>query len=227
MNSSLAHSFDYTAIDDVAVAGEMQAAAGRIRERTRAAVVEVGRDLLDIKKRVEHGQFQAWVETECQINIRTAQRAMAAAAVVEKNDKLSYLPSDGLLALAARSTPAPVADLIVKRIEAGEKPTASEIKGLVHEVHEANRTEARLTRPMRGRSFGKATPAQQARRAKKEALEQKKEERQRAERNAVLDTAVHLLVECLGDRLSDYLLLASKASPWDIHNRLRSLAENR
>ena len=90
--------FDY-AILDPAVADKARAAADRIRTLTRAAVQDVGRELLAIKKQVERGQFTAWVKHECGINIRTAQRAMNAAQLVAENDKLSYLPQDGLLAL--------------------------------------------------------------------------------------------------------------------------------
>lgn len=119
--------FDY-ALLDAAVADEARAAADRIRTRTRAAFLDVGRDLLAIKKQVERGQFIAWVEHECGINIRTAQRAMSAAQLVAENDKLSYLPQDALLALTARSTPHAVISLVIDKIEHGECPTGAEIK---------------------------------------------------------------------------------------------------
>lgn len=119
--------FDYAILDPV-VADKARAAADRIRTLTRAAVQDVGRELLEIKKQVERGQFTAWVEHECGINIRTAQRAMNAAQLVAENDKLSYLPQDGLLALCARSTPVAVRSLVIDKIERGERPTVAEIK---------------------------------------------------------------------------------------------------
>src|SRR4051794_21569640 len=70
--------FDYAILDPV-IADEARAAADRIRTLTRAAVQDVGRELLAIKKQVKRGQFKTWVEHECGINIRTAQRAMNAA----------------------------------------------------------------------------------------------------------------------------------------------------
>jgi hypothetical protein len=57
----------------------MRLAADRIHKLQRAAVIEVGRELIAIKHRVEHGQFVEWIERECRMSIRTAQRAMQAA----------------------------------------------------------------------------------------------------------------------------------------------------
>jgi hypothetical protein len=78
----------------------MRAAAGRVRHMVRAAYLEVCRELLAVKGQMEHGQFIAWVETECGMSIRTFERVMVAAEMVAENDKLSYLPQEGLLAFS-------------------------------------------------------------------------------------------------------------------------------
>src|SRR5260370_16171702 len=96
--------FSYDALPPE-VAAEMRTAAGKIQRYTRDAVVEVGKQLNQIKDRIEHGQFRAWVEAECQLQIRTAQRAMQVAQLVQENVKLTYLPPDGLLALASSTAP--------------------------------------------------------------------------------------------------------------------------
>ena len=93
-----------------------------------ASVVDVGRDLLEVKEHLEHGQFKAWVERECGLRLRTAERLMQAVAVLGKSVNLTYLPPDGLLALAARTAPRPAVDAIVDRNDAGERPTAADIK---------------------------------------------------------------------------------------------------
>lgn len=128
IGTELVVGFDYSEVT-ANVAAEMREAADRVRGLIRASVVEVGRELLAVKQQLEHGQFVTWVERECRLPIRAAQRAMRAAEMVGKNDKLSYLPPDGLLALASPSTAAePIVTEIIGRIEAGDRPSAAEIK---------------------------------------------------------------------------------------------------
>lgn len=80
---------------------------------------------------------------------------MLATEIVEKDDKLSYLPADGLLVLGARSSPEAVVTEIRRRIHAGEQPSAAEIKREIEdakwrakcaaEAAEADPTEIGLT----------------------------------------------------------------------------------
>src|SRR3984893_2125148 len=122
--------FDYGSVD-TDIASDMREVVDHVHALHRAAVIEVGRALLTVKGRIEQGHFVEWVEHECGMHIRGAQRAMAAAEMVEKNDNLSYLPADGLVALSARTAPEPIVSAIIERIDAGEKPSASEIKGQI------------------------------------------------------------------------------------------------
>jgi hypothetical protein len=119
--------FDYTTLS-ADLAKDMRVAAARVQQLHRAAVIEVGRELSAIKDRLEHGQFVKWVTRECQMPIRGAQRAMHAAEMLAKNDKLSYLPTDALVALGGKSAPQPVKDQILEEIEDGRRPTGAEIK---------------------------------------------------------------------------------------------------
>jgi hypothetical protein len=135
--------FNYGQIENTILADHMRAAAGRVREHVRASVIEVGRELLAIKAQTRHGDFVAWVEAECRLLIRTAQRAMKAAEFVDrtKSVKLSFLPADGLLALA--SIPSQdVVDGIVQRIDRGEAITVREIKAACEQLRPYNRTIA-------------------------------------------------------------------------------------
>lgn len=147
--------FNYDAVP-ARTADEMRAAAERVRQFQRNVVIEIGRQLIVIKEQIDHGKFVDWVERECQMSIRTAQRAMQAADAVEKNDKLSFLPMDGLLALASRGAPRTIVDAIVKRIDAGEKPMTKEIKALIADARNAARRDAacqreiEVTRPQNG-----------------------------------------------------------------------------
>lgn len=108
------------------LAGKMKEAAADIRRYTRDAFFEVGKKLLEIKDRLDHGQFVNWVETECALSIRTAQRAMQVAEL--KSVNLTYLPARSLLLLAGRSTPSAIRDEIIQRIDAGDRPTATDIE---------------------------------------------------------------------------------------------------
>jgi hypothetical protein len=113
----------------------------------RDSVLTVGRELLVIKAQIEHGPFQAWVRQECGLNVRTAERAIQAAELVGKNDKLSYLPADGLLALSSGAAK-PVAEEIIDRIEAGERPTAAEIKRKIRAAVKGENTTSRSKGPL-------------------------------------------------------------------------------
>src|SRR5205085_743573 len=93
--------------------------------------------LLEIKDGLEHGQFTMWVENACYLKIRTAERAMQMAELVEKNVNLTYLPQQALLLLASRSAPKRLRDAIIRSIDAGERPAAAEIGRQLYRGREA------------------------------------------------------------------------------------------
>jgi len=130
--------FDYRVLPST-VADEMRERAKRIYHLRRAAVLELGRELIAGKAQVEPGHFIEWVRTACQMDIRTAQRAMRAAEIVGAYDNLSYLPPDGLLALAAKSAPEPMVKEVIEEIEAGERPSAAQIKRRIIEAVKAEK----------------------------------------------------------------------------------------
>ena len=209
--------FDYTAVA-VDIAGQMRAAADRVHKLQRAAVLDLGRELNVIKNQVEHGRFVEWVERECQMSIRTAQRAMQAAEMVEKNDKLSYLPPDGLLALSSRAAK-PIVDKIVGRIDAGQKPSAAEIK---EEVAEERRQAQRAALE------AKLTPQQRNTKARREAEEQRRDQARKREwakreaaESAATKVTIKMLISCLGDHLGEFVALLNKASLRGIARVLR------
>ena len=187
--------FDYTSIP-TDIADQMRAAADRVRNLHRATVIDVGRELIAIKNQVEHGQFVAWVERELGMSIRAAQRAMQAAEMVSKNDKLSYLPKDGLLTLASRAA-APIMDEVIARVEAGERPSVAEIK---ERVEGARREEQRAAED------AKLTPQQRKSKARRQAEKRQRRlerERERAKREAAATAAAKAAIEILLDRHGD------------------------
>src|SRR5438045_2591740 len=122
-----ADSFNYAGLAD-GLAEKMQEAASDIRRYARDAYVEVGKQLLEIKDGLEQGQYKMWVENACYLKIRTAERAMQMAELVEKNVNLTYLPQQALLLLASRSASKRLRDAIIRSIDAGERPAAAEIE---------------------------------------------------------------------------------------------------
>jgi hypothetical protein len=139
--------FDYSSLNP-AVADKMRTRASRIQRLQRASVLDIGRELVAAKESVEHGFFRDWVKSACRMHIRTAERLMQAALFVQENDKLSYLPPDGLLTLASRSAPQGTVSEIIGEISAGEKPSAAQIK---RRIALAKKVEKRAREPLQGR----------------------------------------------------------------------------
>jgi hypothetical protein len=194
--------FDYASMRSD-IANQMRAAADRIHQLRYAAVVDIGRELIAIKERIEHGHFVEWVESECRMSIRTAQRAMKAAEMVERNDKLSYLPADGLLALSARAAK-PIAEKIIGRIDAGEQPSAAEIKEQIEDAKWAVK-RASQTKPL------------SVERREREQHRAVNEQREWGGAAAVekynATAAAKMLAERLESRTGEFLALAKKTDP--------------
>jgi hypothetical protein len=213
--------FDYTVLPaDLSKA--MRLAAARVQQLHRAAVIEVGRELIAIKDRLEHGQFLKWVTRECQMSVRGAQRAMQAAEMITKNDKLSYLPPDGLLAIASCTAPEDALAVVLQRIEKGERPSAVEIKRYLKNASECEQTaapQALLT------AMPPLTRRQQRYRAWLDAEYQRRLEenrREQAECEDAASAAVELLVDGLGNRLQDFIDLLAKTDPYIFAQSLRT-----
>ncbi|MGU3330315.1 hypothetical protein ACLBXB_25660 [Methylobacterium mesophilicum] len=185
--------FDYDQLDDAA-ANQAKAVVERYRERQKAYVIDTGRDLLAVKERLEHGLFLEWVQAEMQMTPRSAQRAMGAAEVLgAKSDTVSYLPPSILYALSAPSTPAPVRDGIVERIEAGEMLPPRKVEWMLHEARARARQE---------QADAKLAPEERRRRAKSkretEARRKREHEKWRQEQDERRDREKARAVELAG-----------------------------
>ena len=128
--------FDYTSLDSE-TSQFVQEQTGEIRvlmKRTVESIVEIGKKLIEVKKRLKHGRFGIWLLTEFYWDERTARRFMSVAeSLGHKSDILSkanFAPS-ALYLLAAPSTPETARAEALARAEAGEAITvtvAKEIK---------------------------------------------------------------------------------------------------
>lgn len=210
--------FDYEAMTPE-VARDARAVAERYRARQKAYVIDTGRDLLAVKKQLEHGLFLEWVESEMGMTPRSAQRAMSAAEVLgDKSDTVSYLPPSVLYELSAPSTPEAVRAAVLRRIEGGEiiRPDA-----IMNEVRSA-RDEARQQSAQERESERRAAlsdeervqeDALKARGEKGRAARERRAERERLaydeerqQKDATSLEAARVLVSMIGvDRAAAYL----------------------
>lgn len=123
-------SFDYASLS-AEKAASARVAAERIRGRMQLAaesIIEVGRELIEQKKALGHGNYLAWIEAEFSMSADTASRFINVANNIgEKFRSVRNLPPTALYALAAPSTSTEVREQVEERASKGEKVTAAEI----------------------------------------------------------------------------------------------------
>ena len=189
--------FDYGYVGDN-LAGDLRVRACRIRNRMAASVIETGRELLEVKGRLEHGQFIAWIEAECSLSPRSAQRMMLAVEWAEgKNDTVSHLPPAIIYALSAPTIPAEIHDAVLTRIKAGERVDPDAVKAEIADVKQKAKRAAK---------FARLSPEQKA--AKKGAETRRRNRHERHEREwrkreerhtRAVDDLVDFLIENVTD----------------------------
>jgi phage N-6-adenine-methyltransferase len=106
-----------------------------LMQRTAQDLVEIGQKLIEVKARLGHGLFGAWLQAEFEWGERTAQRYMSVAQAF-KSDTVSVLANaeaKALYLLAAPSTPESVREEAVQRAETGERLTYSAAREMVQE----------------------------------------------------------------------------------------------
>jgi Protein of unknown function (DUF3102) len=204
-----AGTFDYTGLSPE-VATEVQAAEERIRnglDRQHESIIEIGCDLLAVKKRLGHGQFSDWLKAKFGLTVRTAQNYMQVAERFGgKSETVSHLPPTALYKLAAPSTPTAAATKILEKLEAGEQLDRKAIDSIVFDAQkqdlrakEAKAEEARLVKLTPEYRKKKATAAE------KQRLEMERQhqerERQIQDCNAQTDALVAKIVALPGDDL--------------------------
>lgn len=123
--------YDYSLIpaeqrDAVQAAAVDIVRAGR---RAQEDLLKIGQLLIDVKDRLEHGQFQEWCSTEFDMSQRTAQRMMQVASVFGgKSDTVSLLSDSAMYLLAAPSTPEEARVEVIEQAQAtGKSPTKAEV----------------------------------------------------------------------------------------------------
>jgi len=128
--------FNYSEVDEIC-RDDVRDTAVRIKvrmARTAEDIIDIGRDLISVKKAIGHGHFLRWIEAEFSMHIRTAQRFMAIADRFGMNATIpTHLSFEAMSALAAPSTPDEVIEEVTDRASGGETFTAADIKAMKDE----------------------------------------------------------------------------------------------
>ena len=126
--------FDYSELDeDLSIyLREKTVKIKDLIKRSTQDIIDIGQSLIDVKNKLEHGQFRPWIETEFSWDHRTANRFMSVATKFkpEQLSDLNILPS-ALYELSAPSVPEAARKEALSRAKQGEKinsGTAKEIK---------------------------------------------------------------------------------------------------
>jgi hypothetical protein len=115
--------FDYAALPP-ADAEDLRDRAGRLRglfKKHTGDIVVIGRDLIAVKDRLAHGQFESWIERELGVSVRAAQYYMSVAKFTEgKDEHVALLPPSTLRILAAKSAPPEIVEKVITRAASGD-----------------------------------------------------------------------------------------------------------
>ncbi len=140
------------------VAAELQAVTSRIKDRLIRQVtdiIETGRDLIEVKSKLDHGQFQSWLNLSFNMTVRTAQKYMQAAEwMTYKSELSSHLTPNTIYLLSAPTTPEAAQRQVLGGLEAGKVVNHREVCETVREVKHQEREakkKQRLTRAERER----------------------------------------------------------------------------
>jgi hypothetical protein len=184
--------FDYTLVDDQ-MATQMHIAVTSIHRRTRAAIIDSGRDLLLIKAQLDHGMFTQWIKDAVGISPRSDEEWMVAAELVDKNAQCAVLPVAMVNALARPEAMRPG---LIEATADGSITKATEIRERVRVQRAADDWAVRKAAidAERAAAEAKVTPQTKKRRAEREA----EQERQIAERKAQAQAAVEALRDEIG-----------------------------
>ena len=126
------------AAEDKAIAPVLAEHAEAIRvigKRVKADIIEIGRRLIECKAVLRHGEWLPWLEREFGWTDETARRFMQVAELDKSHNLLNFdLPISGFYLLAKPSTPETVRDDVLRRAEAGELLSVSDIKRAIDEA---------------------------------------------------------------------------------------------
>jgi hypothetical protein len=136
--------FDYDALD-AETRSVVQQRTGEIRTLVRRAaqdIIDIGQKLIEVKERLGHGRFGAWLEAEFDWTQETARRFMNVALRFRDIPQIVEFAPSALYLLAESSTPEVARQEAIERAEAGEAITYTAAREIVSEHKAAVDTDA-------------------------------------------------------------------------------------
>lgn len=129
--------FDYAELDtETRIVVQQRASEIKaLMKRTASDIVEIGQKLIEVKGRLDHGQFIGWFTSELGLERTMAARFIQVAERFGSSDMLqiaTFAPS-ALYLLAAPSTPDEARAEAIARAEEGETITHATARGIVHD----------------------------------------------------------------------------------------------
>lgn len=195
----------------------LRASADKIRalvKTTVAAVVDAGNELIVVKEKVGHGNFKAWIESECGFSHSTALNYMRAAEFAKtKIATITLLNPRSVYMLAAPTAPKAAVAEIEARLSTGESFSDRKIADVLDQA----RYDLRQVEQMRRLEKLPAKKKKQRDERKLHEEQRKKEEAERVAKtaSALIDGLGTDKCRILVDTLDDGLIA------WEVMNELR------
>lgn len=98
--------------------------------QTAQGIIEIGQRLIEVRDKLEHGQFLQWIETKTEIGKSTAYKFMGVAEKLPQYGSFDLAPS-ALYLLSAPSTPEPAREEALSLAESGEKITHAKAQEII------------------------------------------------------------------------------------------------
>lgn len=105
--------------------------------QTAHGIIEIGKNLIEVKQAIGHGNWLPWLGAEFGFSDQTARKFMNVAGKFKLGLNFDIAPS-ALYLLAQNNTPDEVRQTAIAMAEAGETPTAKEIEELKAKNKELN-----------------------------------------------------------------------------------------
>lgn len=153
MSRTRATSFDYTMLNESSAA-QLKQILTTIRRNTHSstrAILSTGMALLEAKRHLQHGQFKEWVCSQCGFCMRTAERYMRAAELLEdKYDTVSHLQPSTLYRLSAKSMPHLILQSVLLRLTEDGPLSNIAINELIDQLLDTEQVAVEPDRPTNG-----------------------------------------------------------------------------
>ena len=127
------------------VHSELEKRAARINEILKGSVLEIGRELIEAKKLLTHGEFGRWIEREVGVSRRWAQLVMRAYQLCLKYENFSHLQRSALFRLLGPDVSTSTLNKISEMIGSGRVPKFVEIEDVIRRSRREAPNTGRVT----------------------------------------------------------------------------------